>query len=351
MRTMAMVKRIFRQMFRDKRTMALLFVAPLFILTLMYLVFNGEQADPVVGTENANERFIEKLKDANIKVKEFADVTDEQDLVVEEQLDGFLQMGGDIPKLTLRNNDPSTSQALQMKVKQITNALQMSKQLQKNVDMEENTSLDIAYVYGDEDTVFFDVLGPILIGFFVFFFVFLISGIGLLKERTTGTLERLMATPVKRGEIVASYLIGFGTFAVLQTIIIVLYAVSILEIVLIGSVWNVLLINLLLAMVALSLGILLSAFAESEFQMMQFIPIIVVPQIFFSGIIPLEGMADWLQVLAKGMPLFYAADALQDVMYKGLGLADITGDLYVLILFAVVLIILNLFGLKKYRKL
>lgn len=137
----------------------------------------------------------------------------------------------------------------------------------------------------------------------------------------------------------------------LQTIIIVLYAVSILEIVLIGSVWNVLLINLLLAMVALSLGILLSAFAESEFQMMQFIPIIVVPQIFFSGIIPLEGMADWLQVLAKGMPLFYAADALQDVMYKGLGLADITGDLYVLILFAVVLIILNLFGLKKYRKL
>ena len=65
-------------------------------------------------------------------------------------------------------------------------------------------------MYGSSETVFFDVLSPILIGFFVFFFVFLISGIGLLKERTTGTLERLMSTPIRRGEIVTAYLVGYG---------------------------------------------------------------------------------------------------------------------------------------------
>lgn len=121
--------------------------------------------------------------------------------------------------------------------------------------------------------------------------------------------------------------------------------------VLVGSIWNVILINLLLALVALSLGILLSSFASSEFQMVQFIPIAVVPQIFFSGILPLEGMANWLQSIAKVMPLYYAADALKGVMYKGLELADISGNLYALAVFAGIFIILNLFALKKYRKL
>ena len=86
--------------------------------------------------------------------------------------------------------------------------------------------METNYVYGSSETVFFDVLSPILIGFFVFFFVFLISGIGLLKERTSGTLERLMATPIRRGEIVTAYLIGFGIFAVIQTMIVVCIQLS-----------------------------------------------------------------------------------------------------------------------------
>ena len=79
------------------------------------------------------------------------------------------------------------------------------------------------YSIGSSETVMFDTLSPALIGFFVFLFVFLISGIGLLNERTTGTLERLMATPIRRGEIIAGYLISYGILAVIQTIIIVLF--------------------------------------------------------------------------------------------------------------------------------
>lgn len=350
MRIKAIVRRIFKQMFRDKRTLALLFVAPLFILTLMHLLFNSEQVDPLLGIEGADDSFINKLEAKNIEVQTYTNVKNAHDTVVDDELDGFLKMDDEKQQLTLLNSDPTVSRTLEMNIKQITSKMQIPDQMQKSLNQEDST-VAISYVYGDEDTAFFDRLGPLLIGFFVFFFVFLISGIGLLKERTTGTLERLMASPVKRGEIVAAYLIGFGIFALLQTIIVVFFAVNVLQMILIGSIWNVLLINLLLALVALSLGILLSAFAESEFQMMQFIPIVVIPQIFFSGIIPLEGMADWLQVLAKIMPLYYAGDALQSVMYEGLGLADIIGDLYVLLLFACILIILNLFGLKKYRKL
>jgi ABC-2 type transport system permease protein len=102
--------------------------------------------------------------------------------------------------------------------------------------------------------------------------------------------------------------------------------------------------------VALSLGILLSTFAASEFQMMQFIPIVVIPQIFFAGIFPLEGMANWLQGIAKVMPLYYSA-ALKGVMYKGWGLTDIRGNIFALMIFATIFIVLNIFALKKYRKL
>jgi ABC-2 type transport system permease protein len=189
-----------------------------------------------------------------------------------------------------------------------------------------------------------------LVGFFVFFFVFLISGIGLLRERMTGTLERLLSTPIRRWEIVLGYLIGYGLFAIIQTIIVVVYSVTVLDMVLVGSVWHVLLVNVLIALVALSLGILLSSFAASEFQMIQFIPLVIVPQVFFTGIIPIAGMPEWLQMISKIMPISYGADALKSIMYKGMDLSEILTDLVVLIGFAVVLIALNIVALKKYRK-
>src|SRR5699024_6959810 len=134
-------------------------------------------------------------------------------------------------------------------------------------ELKEKEDIDTTYVYGDEDTEYFDVLSTLLVGFFVFLFVFLISRIGLLKERTSGTLERLMSSSIRRVEIVIAYLIGFGLFAIIQTVIVVSYSINVLDIVIVGSVWNVMLINLLLALVALSLGILLSTFAATEFQM------------------------------------------------------------------------------------
>lgn len=112
----------------------------------------------------------------------------------------------------------------------------------------------------------------------------------------------------------------------------------------------VFLTNLLLALVALTLGIFISTFANSEFQMIQFIPLVVVPQIFFAGLIPVDGMANWLQVIAHIMPLYYGADALTAVATKGAGFADIGLDLLVLVGFMVVLTMLNIVGMKRYRK-
>ncbi|GER70788.1 ABC transporter permease [Weizmannia acidilactici] len=407
MRTAALIKRILLEMLRDKRTLALLFVAPLLILTLMYFFFSGNTTDPKLGVSHVDKSLVKVLDKADINVKHYSTVKHPEKTVLGYNLDGLLQKKDGAYILTLQNSDPTSAKSLQMKVKQAI-AAGTQQQLAKQIKAEAQTiqgaqkiialqnqaqqilmkqtpaqspaivkvqqleeqvqktkqnlpapvkvkmakpNVSTKYVYGSSDTVFFDVLSPILVGFFVFFFVFLISGIGLLKERTSGTLNRLMATPVKRGEIVMAYLAGFGIFAIIQTVIVVLYSVNVLDMVLAGSLWHVVLINLMLALVALSLGILLSSFAASEFQMMQFIPIVVVPQVFFSGIIPLKGMADWLQELAKVMPIYYGADALKRVMYEGLGLGDVWKDLLALAVFAVIFIILNILALRRYRAL
>lgn len=344
MRVLALIKRIILQMLRDKRTLALLFFAPLVVLTLMYFFFNGDTEDPELGIVDMEQSFIAALEESDITVIEYT-AADEGTLIADE-LDGLLQMTDGNLSLTLENSDPTTARTLLARISQAA-ALQGNAASPDQRQVE----IDTAYVYGDEDTEFFDVLSPILVGFFVFFFVFLISGIGLLKERVSGTLERLLATPIRRWEIVMAYLVGFGLFAIIQTLIVVFYSINVLDMVMVGSVWDVILINLLLALVALSLGILLSTFASSEFQMVQFIPVVVVPQIFFAGIIPLEGMADWLQNIGKVMPLYYAADALKAVMYKGQSLSDVGGDLLVLAIFAIIFIVLNIIVLRRYRKL
>lgn len=338
MRFFALVTRIIHQMIRDKRTMALLFLAPLLVLSLMYFIFHSDEVNTTLGVVNVNEQIVHKIEHADIPVIKYNQLSIQTAL--HKKLDGWLEVKNGKLSLTLQNDDPSRAKALQFKLKQA-----LSNQLQQEMP------ISIEYVYGDKETVLFDVISPILVSFFVFFFVFLIAGIALLKERTTGTLERLLSTPIRRYEVVLGYLTGYGIFAMIQTLIVVFYAVHVLDVVLVGSIWNVLLINLCLALVALSLGILLSSFASSEFQMVQFIPLVIIPQIFFTGLFPMDGMADWLVNIGRIMPLYYASDDIKGVMYKGYGLNDIAMDLSVLIGFAIVFILLNIVSLKKYRTL
>lgn len=386
-RVIAIVKRIANQFRRDKRTLALMFIAPLILITLINYLFDGDAVDPKVGVQGVSSEMVAQLKDTDIKVKQYDAVSNVKNTIKSDDLDAFIKQDGADVQLTFENSDPGVSKQIQMKLQAALMAEQKDAMKQLGKSMQETAAkvqqslavvakqyaaqtgqqLDIPkvslqipdqqqlaistdYIYGDADTTFFDTIGPIFIGFFVFFFVFLIAGISFLRERTTGTLERLMATPIKRWELETGYLLGFGIFALAQSIIVALYSIHVLDMVQMGSIWYVLLITLMLAMVALTLGILLSTFANNEFQIVQFIPIVIVPQVLFCGIFPLEGMADWLQWIAHIMPLYYGADALTSIMVKGEGFAGFATDFYILVGFALVFMILNIFALKKYRK-
>jgi ABC-2 type transport system permease protein len=189
---------------------------------------------------------------------------------------------------------------------------------------------------------------PALLATLILFFGFLLSGISFLRERSQGTRERLMASPVSRLDIVAGYLLGFLLFAMIQTLVLFFYTVYVLKVDFYGELWQIIIFQILIGILAVCLGIFISAFAKNEFQMVQFIPLIIVPQIFVCGLlIPVSQMPEYLQWLAKFLPLTYAVDGIRALMLQGEGLLDIGKEVGVLAAYAVVLMVLAGISLRR----
>lgn len=341
MRITALVIRILRQIVRDKRTMALLILAPILVMTMLHLVFNGDEYTPKIGLVNLPEKTEAQLKLENAKLEHYeTEKLAKKDLSA-KKLDAYLIFDQMPPSVVLEGSDPSVNGAVMRWVQGALKPLQPSGG---------NQEIKTDYLFGSGDMGQFDYFGPVLLGFFVFFFVFLIAGVSFLRERTTGTLERLLTSPLRKWEIVAGYIMGFGIFTMIQAAIIAWYAIYVLGMLMEGAFGYVLLITLLLSLTALTLGILLSSFANNELQMIQFIPLIVVPQIFFSGLFNLETISEWLSWVGPFTPLYYAAEALRNVMVRGFGWDMIYKDLLMLLAFSLLFMVLNIAALRRYRK-
>jgi ABC-2 type transport system permease protein len=189
---------------------------------------------------------------------------------------------------------------------------------------------------------------PAILAVLIIFFGFLLTGISFFRERSQGTLERLMASPVTRLDIVGGYLLGFLGFALLQTLIIFFYMIYVLDISYHGELWQILIFQVLIGIGAVCLGTFLSVFARNEFQMIQFIPLIVVPQIILCGLLwPIEQMPTYLEWLAKCLPMTYGVEGIRAMMIEGAGLLDIGKDVGVLAGYAVGLLLLASLTLKR----
>ncbi len=213
-------------------------------------------------------------------------------------------------------------------------------------------------VFGSSEGDYLDAFAPALVGYFAFFLVFVLTGVSFLRERIGGTLERLLATPIRRSEIVAGYGLGFGLFATLQVALIMGFSLGHLDvpatgplpaftiglgIANAGSPALAFLVALLLALGSVNLGIFISTFTSSEFQVLQFIPIVIVPQGLLGGIFwPVSSLPDALEPLARAMPLTYAVEGLREVLIKGSDLGSPTLQLDVGVLAAVVVLLVVL---------
>ena len=194
----------------------------------------------------------------------------------------------------------------------------------------------------------FNGVGLIMLGVFPFVIMFLITSIAMLRERTSGTLERLMTTRTGKGDLLFGYGIAFGVAAAVQACIAAACAYLLYGMTTAGSAGLVVLVAVLTALLGVGLGLLCSAFARTEFQAVQLLPVVVIPQILLCGLfVPRGEMAGWLQAVSDVLPLSYAVDAMQQVQSSASLTADFWVDLAVIVGFVVALLGLGAATLRR----
>ena len=177
----------------------------------------------------------------------------------------------------------------------------------------------------------FDSVGPMLIALFPFTVMFIVTSIATLRERTSGTLERLLTTPLRKAELLFGYELAFGLVAVFQAVLVVTFAVYVCGLEIDGSLWNVGGVAVLNALMGTALGLLASAFARTEFQAVQFMPVFVFPQMALGGVfMPRDQMPDVLSAISDWLPLSYSIEAVQRAI-TGVTGWDLTRPLLILV--------------------
>lgn len=362
-RTIALFRRVTEEIRRDRPSIALLFIAPIVITGLVTFILREGQTprvDAVIVNMAGASGTAYTASLTKVLESQGAAVTTAPDQAAAEQLIAdrtatvavVLPTGlgqGGSPTITVITNgmDPSgegsqisaVSKALVSAVSSITGIVPPTVRHET--------------VYGTPSSDPITNFAPALVAFFAYFFVYILTGVSFLRERTGGTLERLMATPVTRGEIVGGYTLGFGIFAMVQVALIMTWVLGAIHVPSIGPIpefsiglgisvaGNPLLayvVVILAAMGAVSLGIFLSTFARTELQVIQFIPIVIVPQFLLSGVLfPVGTLPALLQPFSFVMPLSYAVDGLRQVFIRGadLSVTALQVDLLVLTGFAI----------------
>ena len=327
-RIAAITRRLLQQFRHDRRTLALLFVAPLVILGLLGYLIRGGTSAPDVGIANQDQgpagatiaSTLEKSSkihaitinaaDGDAKLKDGSVIAY---IVFPPDFSQLAQQGTIAPEIHLEGSQPGTQAPVLQALQDALASLAAS-----SVRFQPR----ITYLYGGANLDRLDYFGAAFIGVILFFLVFVVTIVSFLRERSQGTLERLMASPLRRGEIVVGYMIGFTILALVQAVEVLLFSLYVLKVHNQGNVLLIFGFEVLMAISAVNLGIFLSMFARTEFQAVQFIPLVIVPQVLLSGILfPVSTEPQPLQYISDVLPLTYAVNGLRDIMLKG---ADLT---------------------------
>ena len=366
-RIMTTTTRVVRQFGRDRRSVALLFLAPLLVLTLLNFVINSTSSTATLGivppAEPLGTQLLSQLRQhatSNLTLKsvdragvDAALKNGDVDgvLIFPDDLLSAIQSGAGAPigvTLRLEGSNPGVAKQLDGFAQLlIQNALPPSPTLATTVSVTPNLQKQTTYLYGGPEYTQTDALAPLLIGLFAFFFVFLLTSVAFLRERSQGTIERLLVSPLRRAELVLGYVCGFTLFALLQSLIILIFVIFVLRVHYQGNLGLLFLVTVLLTIGGVNLGIFASAFARNELQVIQFIPLFLIPQVLLGGLFfPIKTLPIILHQLAYCFPLTYANFALQDIMLRGFGLDGIWGDLVFLAGFAAVMVLLSSLSLR-----
>lgn len=206
------------------------------------------------------------------------------------------------------------------------------------------------WVFSD-NTHAFNMVAPAMLGVFPFVIMFLITSITTLRERTSGTMERLMAMPVGKGDIIGGYALAFSLFGIVQSLITTAVAVYLLGMDVAGPLWFVVVVAIVDTLLGVALGLFTSAFARTEFQAVQFLPALIFPQVIVCGLfVPLDQLPNILEKVAYCLPLTYAVDALNRVVNTTDIVGEMWRDVAVVIGFIIAALLLASLTLRRQTK-
>lgn len=372
----ALARRIITQFRRDHRTMVLLFVVPIVVLTLLaYMirtqakvinvaVVNQDVAVSLpMGQPSLSQRIIEGLKDNTAFTTVELSLEEANTQMKEGETEAIVVFPQDFSQqfMTRRNaeiyvmlegSDPQTSAMVLANLNRTVGAMLLALNAPQGApaSAESPVELKTSYLYAGEEFDALDRFAPVFISLFSFFLVFLLTSVAFLRERAQGTMERLLASPLNRSEIILGYMLGFSIFAFIQSLVIFLFTIYVLQVHYLGNPLVVFLIIAILALGSVNLGIFLSTYARNELQVVQFIPLVITPQALLCGLFwPIENMPMFLQWIARALPLTYATEALQQVMIKGFAITEgsVPRDILILVVFAAVMVVAGTLTLRR----
>ena len=335
--------RVIRQMRGDKRTLGLILFAPLLMFTLIFFLLNDSSYVPTIAVDQSAmpAQVVAALENQDVHLVDLGTLsydTENQLLVDDKTIDMIVTRSGLIIDTYILEPSVKSAQAIKALQSAVSSLSQQMITIQSHV------------LYNDGASTF-QSMGFVFLSFLSFFFVFVISGMTLVRERTGGTLERLLMTPVKRWQVMSGYTLGYGVFAAIQSMLVVVFVLFVLQLPCAGNVGLIFAVMLLNAMTAVLFGAMASIIAATEMQVAQMIPVLVVPQVFFCGLIPLDTIPFGLGSIGYITPVYYSAEAIRRVMIEGAGFAGIWLQMLALVGFIALLLTINTLALKKFRTL
>jgi ABC-2 type transport system permease protein len=354
-RIWAVGKRLIRQLKRDRRTLVTMAINPIILMVILGYSLSATLTGINLGvveldSGTVQEAVLDYLQSSNsFSITHLASESDVRKLILEGRIDGGVVLASDEIRILLDGTSTQVASTIAGAVRagmqggilQILNSLPCAKPGQI-------PATTTYYVYG-YDLEAKDAVGAALLGITIFFFTFLNTAIAFLRERTQGTLEKILVTPLDRIELVSGYILGFSLVTIIQAAVTFAVLVVVFKVPIQGSILALFAIIVLLSAGSLSFGAFLSNFVTSEYQVMQLNPLVTLPQILLCGAwFPLAAVPEWLRPLALIFPLTYSTHALKLVLLKGASLHDILfPDLLALFIFFIVTFFLATFMLKK----
>jgi len=372
-RIMAVSRRVFRGVVNDKRSLVLLFLAPILAMCVFGIAFSGDVENVNVIIINQDQGFtppmgdtiyladeiVNNLNTTTLSIHNMTSIDDARAEVESGQASAVIIFPEDFSEnAILKSQDQSYPNSAEITIEgddsivNIKTAITTTVSTALSDTLTENgvtpaIQLNSDPIYG-EAAEFIDFFVPGILAFVVYLLTTILTLITFVNERSSGTLERVLSSPVTEGELVMGYAITFGTFGVLQVALLLTIAILVFNIMVVG---NVLLAFLAVAILAIScqaLGILLSSLAKRAEQAIQFFPLVILPAFLLSGIFwPIQAIPEWIRPFSYLVPPTYAANACRAVMLKGWGLDKIWPDILALVIFAVIFLALAVWTLKR----